>query len=556
MSVFYTRSDSVGRKIIPAPLVSITKNYQINDDGAKRGTTYSITLQGTLLPYRGSPSGDYTSISGAFWTVGGYPPDQSIGGTDGDNFNSLLRKQEALRWLFSEDGGALEWQPAGGQPPVKCYPKFLSINFTEGQWADRCDYTIELEAPWIYINGTLDIEDSISTDLISSSTETWSFEEIDGRDGEQYRVTHEVNAKGILGYDGAGALYDSKQAWEHAKVFVDTRIDGTVDNDIMFAALGASGKVAGHYTNVVRIDQDGGNYGITEEWLLSDSSTYEERQFTVEYDQSKEEYGVTYQGTIYGLDASSRAGEVININKAKAAIPSVSTARTTAISYVGSLLGDKSIPDFPDRRSFSLNQQDGSVTFTYQWNTSDSSVVFVSEDAQHSYSADNLLNSLTYTQTITGKGESISERLANAKNAVSIDSIALSNAKSLADTSLSYFLSSKVQTFDARGGIVKTTWSWTDRDVNSTEVTIQTQEAIGTLAIIPIPGRAAGPIIQDMGTQSSEIIVVTVRSRRNTSQPTLDTESHGEGGTIVADSNNWNPITGAAERVTRFLKET
>ncbi len=49
MSVVYTRSDSVGRKIIPAPMVSINKTYQANEDGTKRGTVYSVTLTGTTI---------------------------------------------------------------------------------------------------------------------------------------------------------------------------------------------------------------------------------------------------------------------------------------------------------------------------------------------------------------------------------------------------------------------------------------------------------------------------------------------------------------------------
>lgn len=555
MSVVYTRSDSVGRKIIPAPLISINKNYQANDDGTKRGTVYSITLTGTLLSFKGSPSGSYSSLDQAFYTLGGYPPDETYVGNSED-FNHLLRKQEALRWLFSEDGGSLEWQPAGGQPVVKCYPRILSINFPEGQWANQCQYTIELEAPWIYINGTTDIEDGIGIDLISASAETWSFEEVGGRNNQQYRVTHEVNAKGQLGYDGVGDLYGNKQAWEHAKTFVDTKINGTVDNDIMFAAIGASGKITGHYNNIIRVDQDGGTYEVTEEWLLSDSNTYEERQFTVDYNQGKEEYTVTYQGTIYGVDTDSRDGDVANMNRAKAAVPSVAIARTTASAYVGSLLGDKSIPTYPNKKTFSLDQQNGTVNFTYQWDTSDDNAVFITEEAQHSYSLDNSLNTLTYTQIVNGKGLSITERLTNAKNAIYDNNTAVTRAKDLVDTDFNYYLASIVKSFDKRGGTVKVGWTWTDRDANSTEISVQTQESTPVLAIIPIPGRTSGPIIQDMVTQSSEIITVTIRSKRNNNQPTLDTTLYGNGGIILSDTINWNPVTGAAERITRFLKET
>lgn len=555
MPVIYTRSDSVGRKIIPAPLISIVKNYESNGDGTKVGSNYSITLTGTLLPFMGSPSGSYPSLSQAFHTIGGYPPDETYE-SNNEDFNHILRKQEALRWLFNEDGGILEWQPSNGQPPVKCYPKILSINFSEGQWADRCDYIIELEAPWIYINGTTELEDGFATNLISASSETWSFEEIVGRENQQYRVVHEVNANGKLGYDGTGDLYEDKQAWEHAKDFVDSKINGTINNDIMFAALGASGKIVGNYSQIIRVDKDGGTYGITEEWLLSDSNTYEERQFTVDYNQSRDEYIITYQGTIHGIGDNSRTGNVANMNQAKAAIPSTSTARNTVVAYIGSFIGDKSVPNSPDKKTFAFNQQDGIVNFTYQWNTSDFSTVFIIEEAQHSYSLDSLLNTLTFTQIIEGKGSSYDERLQNARNATYVDSVALFRAKDLARTSLGYYLSSVVKSFNKREGTIRINWNWTDRNMHAEEITIQVQEPVSVVATIPIPGRAAGPIIQDMGTKNSEIITVTIRSKRHTSRPSLATEPYGEDGTIIGDSTTWNPQTGIADRTTRFLKET
>jgi hypothetical protein len=109
----------------------MNKSYDTDGDGTKRGSAYRITLTGTFVPFRGSPSGSYTSLDQAFWTLSGDPPDETYAGGNED-FNHILRKQEALRWLFSEDGGILEWQPSGGQPPVKCYPRVLSISFPEG----------------------------------------------------------------------------------------------------------------------------------------------------------------------------------------------------------------------------------------------------------------------------------------------------------------------------------------------------------------------------------------------------------------------------------------
>jgi len=555
MSVIYTKSDGIGRKIVPAPVVSVNKTYDTTQDGKKIGSKYSLTLTGTLLPFRGSPSGSYTALSGAFHTTGGYPADETYAANNED-FNHILRKQEALRWLFSDDGGILEWQPSNGQPPVKCYPRILSINFSEGQWADRCDYTIQLEAPWIYINGTLDVEDSVATDLVNGSSETWSFEEATGRNDKQYRVTHDVSADGKLEYDGLGNPYGNKQAWENAKTFVDAKISGFVDSNTMFAALGASGKITGHYSTVTRIDEDAGSYNVTEEWLLSDSAAYEERQFTVDYNQSQDEYTITYQGTIYGVGTDSRAGADSNITAAKAAIPSISAARTTAISYVSSLIGGKTIPSSPDKKTFNINKQDGTVNFTYIWNTSDDTDVLITEEGQLTYSLDNQSNTLVFTQTVEGKGDTAAEKLTNAKAAIYTNAEALVAAKTLVGTSLSFDLGSVLKSFNSRDGSARASWTWNDIDSNNTDITIQTQMAVDVIASIAIPGRSAGPIIQNMGTKNSEIITVSIRSTRNTSKPTVDTTAYGDGGTIVDDSDNWNPITGVYSRTTRFLKET
>ena len=62
-----------GKALIPAPFVSISKEYNALDDGTPVGSTYSIVLHGTLLSFKGSPSS-----SGTFWESTDYPPDESI----------------------------------------------------------------------------------------------------------------------------------------------------------------------------------------------------------------------------------------------------------------------------------------------------------------------------------------------------------------------------------------------------------------------------------------------------------------------------------------------
>jgi len=560
MSLSYTKADGIGRKIIPASLINIGKQYIKNNDGTRIGTNYELTLTGTLLPFRGSPSGNYTDIDDAFWTIGGYPPDQTIG-NESDAFNSILRKQEALRNLFNEEGGSLEWQPSGGQPVVKCNPSVVSIDFQEDTWVDRCEYSIRLEAPWIFINGTSDLEDSFSQDLIKSSSESWSFEEIEGRNGKQFNVSHTINAEGLIGYSSANNKLESKEAWEHARDYVNLRVSGSIDSSIMFAALGATNKTQSQYVKSTNVDKTNGSYEITEKWLLSDETTYTEQRFNVEFDTDVGEYNVTYEGTIIGLSAGTRQGDSLNMQVAKLAIPTNPQAKTITEAAIGTLLGGKSIPSTPQNTSFALDQQNGTVNFTFRWNTSDSTTVTIVEEAQYNFSLDNNLHTVSLTESIEPFGDTSAIKVSNAKAAIYTDSFAYSRAILLlagqipAGVTIESVKLSKTLSINEKTGSTRVSWSWNSRDIHNTEVTIQTQEPNQVIASIAIPGRAAGPIIQDMQTVTSRIVTVTIRSRNHNSQPDLETEVFSNG-IIIGDNTSWNPQTLNAERTTRFLEET
>lgn len=560
MSLIYVKSDSVGRKIVPAPLLTITKNYNKNGDGSKVGTTYDLTIRGTLLPFRGSPSGDYSSLDTSFYTGAGYPPDEIYLGNNED-FDNITKKQSALRWLFNEDGGSLEWQPSGGQPVVKCNPRVKSITFDEATWTTRCDYTIELETNWIYINGTTDVEDSLSLDLISSSTETWGFEETEGKDGKVFTVSHTVNAQGVLGYDTFATKVENKDAWEHARDYVNSRISGSIDSSIMLAALGSTNKTQGHYVKTTNINKNQGSYEITEQWLLSDQTSFTDEQFNVEFDNDTGEFNVTYQGTITGLSANQRSGNVLNMEVAKAAIPSDSAARTITNTRVGSLLAGKSIPEFPQTKTFVLDKQNGTVAFTFKWSTSDQATSTTIEEVQYTFSVDNLSHTVSLTQSIEGAGTTSTQKTANAKAAIYTDTFAYNRAITLlsgqipAGVVIDSTKISKAVSINSKSGSVRANWSWNNRDLHGTEVSIQIQNPNSVFASIPVPGRANGPIIQDMETMTSRITTVTIRGRNYQSQPTLDTGAYATG-LIISDSETWNPQTGNAERTTRFLEET
>jgi hypothetical protein len=129
-----------GKKLVPAPLVTLSKTYNKVGDGRKLLPVFNISLAGTILPSRGSPYSD-----GTFHTLSGDPTDESITTTDA-RFNAILRKQDALRELFINPGILLEYGANDGSPAVLARIKLESINFQPGTWVDLCNYSIELSA--------------------------------------------------------------------------------------------------------------------------------------------------------------------------------------------------------------------------------------------------------------------------------------------------------------------------------------------------------------------------------------------------------------------------
>ena len=190
-------------RLIPAPFVSVSKQYSKAGDGRIIGSIFSLTITGKMLAFKGSPDS-----SGTFWTSGGYPSDETVG-TD-SRLKAIIRKQEALRNLFSEEGLSLEFQSADGSAPMKCNPRMNSIEFSPDVWYQTCDYTINLEADVVYVNGLALGEDAFSQ-YIDDASESWSFDTDEDKPEtigvpRTYRVTHSVGAKGKRFYDETGTL--------------------------------------------------------------------------------------------------------------------------------------------------------------------------------------------------------------------------------------------------------------------------------------------------------------------------------------------------------------
>jgi len=521
-----------GQAIIPAPLIGITKNYIKAGDGTKLGINYGITITGTLLPFMGSPSGTFTSPADAFWTLSGDPPDESFANNDAA-FSSLVKKQEAIRYLFSQEGKLLEIYSGASPAIIRCNPRIISIDFQQGQWVDRLEYTITLEADWVFIAGlSTDTEDSFEVELIDTGQENWSFTETAGQGGSGYTVSHTISAHGVAGYDETGIPFSGAgevaggEAWKHAKTWCDNRAVGVVDPDIMFAIIGISGLIGGSYAKNTNLTHFSGDYSITETWILSQDNFFIQKSFTSNKN-TEGKIDASYTGKITGISEGEKTGGTLAIANAKAAIPTNSQAKIDTENALGDLLETFVLGAAPSTKNVSINNADATVNFSFTWSTDEEETFTRSCEASIDFDEGNGTYNLSLSCDIQGKGDTVAIKLVNAKAAILNEVDARSKAIELVGDQLpdgveiaTDFSSKSVSINETRGSVRFTyTWKNTTTGFDNFEISIDIQLPNKVIAIIPVPGRVGGPIIQDMETTTQQIVTVSLSSPGNDIKP-------------------------------------
>jgi hypothetical protein len=173
--------------LVPAPFISITKNFDKSGDGEILGTRYDLTLEGHIMATRGSPksTGDFTTN----------PDEDPTEALDEDRwYHSLQHKQKAISNLISKmHTGALlhVTAPLDGpdEPGFKAYVRLESVDLPTHNPGDplKATYSIRLSAD--YIIGPTSELGSVTKDeddwpekdkwLISEASETWDIQESD-----------------------------------------------------------------------------------------------------------------------------------------------------------------------------------------------------------------------------------------------------------------------------------------------------------------------------------------------------------------------------------------
>jgi hypothetical protein len=275
-------------RLIPAPFVSVSREQNRNANGEIIGQMYVITLTGKTLPYKGNPSSAGAWETSALWISSensGDDPIESLQ-ADGGNYTSvkwmesLLKKEKAIREAFSYDGGLLEIVSPGSAPgnsnTLKCRPRVTAIDFAGGQYIGPNEYTITLEADFVYGLGdaSTDTKSTPQTKYnILDSSESWDIEEDEeffyftdaknmssGASSKAYRISRNISATGkpIFGSAKDGKVYTKGgsqsspfdtsvggHAWQQARGYVLDKAS-TSTEDTLFQQ--ASELIAGNAT--------------------------------------------------------------------------------------------------------------------------------------------------------------------------------------------------------------------------------------------------------------------------------------------------------------------
>lgn len=299
-----------GQKLIPAPPVSVRQNKLRREDGLIIGAPYSLVIRGRMLADRGSPNS-----SGIFWDQSGYPPNEVV--EHDSRLGAILRKQAAIRGLFSVDGGSLEFQSADGSEPFRCNPRVLDVNIPEGQWVDVFDYEISLEAEVVH-----GIHEPQTSGSVSRVSREWNLEDSENGFGRAFRLTHSISAAGKRVYDEAGNL--QAEAWQAAQDYVLNQVGLGISN-VMAQGSGVLdlNMQAFDYTRSVNTNEGAGSYSVQESWLLFDpeggAPAKEDYTVTARTDASGRT-SVSVDGTITGFEKrDTTTRELISTRFANAA---------------------------------------------------------------------------------------------------------------------------------------------------------------------------------------------------------------------------------------------
>lgn len=320
-----------GKRIVPAPLYSISHEINRTAGGVILSCLYNISLTGTILSDRG-----YPTSTGGFSTSADDNLDIIETGvqTQQQRFKSLLNKQAALKEQVLLEGTGYGSNKtvniinttggAAGQTDDKIEFNFFAsnIDFEPSTTTNNSNYVINFTANDVRLNNrSINPASGVFKDYnLRSANDSLNIERSNDRD-DTIRVVRSVKAQGYKSYDAdvEGSI-SASSGWQFAKEWVKTQFPADVRASPTTAVQGVpivSFPIGYGYVGAALIedvDKLEGSYGLTVTWtyapINASGQYYAADEYTISRNTNRNGNKISYKisGNIKGFhDNTSKA---------------------------------------------------------------------------------------------------------------------------------------------------------------------------------------------------------------------------------------------------------
>lgn len=264
-------------EIRPAPLVTVSKRFNFDEQGNVISPEIIFNLNGTVVP------------SGS-------------GGEISTGMDKIVTKDHELLSLFNNQGGLLELIPpgTGSYDTIQAFCQVQDFTLQEGQWVQLQPFTVTLVSNQI-------IGDDGPTDNLKSKSEDWSVQE---QENGVYAITHTLSAVGLPNttISGSPDTLIAARDWCHRNKYdinnngILSPVSGDFNIGILCSDLSSTSGNYWNYSLTENVGRFANSWQLTETFIhYSGGNAREEWSATVQ--ESSEQFNkasINIQGTIFG----------------------------------------------------------------------------------------------------------------------------------------------------------------------------------------------------------------------------------------------------------------
>lgn len=395
--------------LVPAPLVTFSRQTYNNIGRPGFGADYSASLQGTLVPTHGNPyyvSG-VSALSTADWTKTSTVESSEVTIIENlDLLDATIKKQEKIRSLFTNpvvNGVAkpIKITIKGWDTPFEssglsfqAFVDEISFDDAESRWVQPGSYTVNLRNATFLSSANSGEFSNYHNETqfvynISNLTENFDIQE-DGQrtlffngnkvfqDSKKvYAINRSITVVGSPVYDDAGGYMSGLAPWQHASGYVYSYL-GLGQGQLPDTRAKAIKLLGGSYNvaNTVyqeSIDKEAGSYSLTETYIAYSGLHPVIETISVNQDVSEAETSsVSIQGNIQGLNTV--AGFEISgnaFNNAEAYWGTISVGTPIPAYYYGKAVLPSGAWLHPKALSRSVGRDYAAGTISYNYSFDD-----------------------------------------------------------------------------------------------------------------------------------------------------------------------------------------